>query len=55
VNEGSIRIVGTPRDTAASLYHLWLGASIMAKILRSREPFETVLQSTRRMLGIAQQ
>lgn len=51
--DGSVQIADASGDVAASLYHHWLGASVMVKILRTHEPFETALQSTRRMLGIA--
>jgi TetR/AcrR family transcriptional regulator, transcriptional repressor for nem operon len=49
----SLSIEDAPRDVAASLYHQWLGASVMVKILRRHDPFETTLAATRRMLGIA--
>jgi TetR/AcrR family transcriptional repressor of nem operon len=52
VADGSISIEGRPADLGASLYYLWLGASVMVKILRTHEPFETALQSTRPMLGM---
>jgi TetR/AcrR family transcriptional repressor of nem operon len=52
IADGSISIKEAAADLAASLYYLWLGASVMVKILRTHEPFETALQSTRRMLGI---
>lgn len=49
----SVSIQGAPGALAANLYHQWLGASVMVKILRTHEPFETTLAATRRMLGIA--
>lgn len=51
--EGSLAIAGEPRATAETLYHLWLGASVMAKIARTATPFETALAATRRLLGLA--
>jgi TetR/AcrR family transcriptional repressor of nem operon len=51
--EGSLHVADAAGEVAASLYHQWLGASVMVKILRTHEPFETALLSTRRMLGIA--
>lgn len=51
--DGSLDVADSPADVAASLYHQWLGASVMVKILRTNDPFETVLQATRRTLGIA--
>lgn len=53
VADASLRVIGPPADIAASLYHQWLGASVMVKIVRTHDPFEIALQSTRRMLGIA--
>jgi TetR/AcrR family transcriptional repressor of nem operon len=53
VADGSLSVTGRPADLAASLYYLWLGASVMVKIVRTHEPFETALQSTRPLLGMA--
>ncbi|GAB5348487.1 HTH-type transcriptional repressor NemR [Alteriqipengyuania sp. 357] len=50
-SDGSMRFEGEARDVAASLYNLWLGASVMVKIERTHEPFEVALRSTRRMIG----
>ena len=52
VQESSLAIDGTPHEVAANLYQLWLGASLMAKINRSTEPFETALKATRTMLRL---
>lgn len=46
-------IEGSAAELAASLYCLWLGASVMVKLLRTHAPFETALHSTRPILGIA--
>ncbi|WP_404337219.1 TetR/AcrR family transcriptional regulator [Sphingomonas sp. MMS12-HWE2-04] len=53
VADGSLRAADPAEDLAATLYHQWLGASVMVKILRTHDPFETALHSTRRMLGLA--
>lgn len=53
VADASLRVLDSPADVAAGLYHQWLGASVMVKITRTHDAFETALQSTRRMLGIA--
>lgn len=53
VAEGSLRLAGTAGDVAAGLYQQWLGASVMAKILRIQDPFDVALRSTRRALRIA--
>ncbi len=50
--DGSLAVNEPAADLAASLYHLWLGASVMAKIVRTHDPFETALRSTRHMLGL---
>jgi len=48
--EGSLAFSGTPDAVAQSLYELWLGASLMVKIVRSRQPFDNAVQATRQML-----
>ena len=52
IADGSVRIEDSPADVAATLYHLWLGASVMVKIVRTHDPFETALHASRRMLGM---
>ncbi|AHE52544.1 hypothetical protein NX02_03955 [Sphingomonas sanxanigenens DSM 19645 = NX02] len=44
--DGSIEASRPPGDLAESLYQLWLGASIMAKIARSGDPFDAALAAT---------
>lgn len=53
VNEGSLVIDGDPARVAQSLYQLWLGASVMVKIVRNAAPFETALMTTRQILRSA--
>jgi TetR/AcrR family transcriptional repressor of nem operon len=53
VNEGSLAIDGDAEGVARSLYQLWLGASVMAKIARNTQPFDTALVSTRQILHLA--
>jgi TetR/AcrR family transcriptional repressor of nem operon len=53
VEEGSLAIESDAADVAAGLYQLWLGASVMAKIERTTQPFETALASTRQILRLA--
>ncbi|ALK32976.1 TetR/AcrR family transcriptional regulator [Burkholderia plantarii] len=53
VAEGSLSIGGEARQVAQSLYQLWLGASIMVKIVRNVQPFEMALGTTRQMLHLA--
>ncbi|KMO40389.1 TetR family transcriptional regulator [Methylobacterium variabile] len=50
--DGSLRVEGTPREVAETLYHLWLGASLMAKIERTDAPFEAAMAATRRILNL---
>lgn len=51
VAEGSLAISGDPNGVAQSLYQLWLGASVMVKIVRHPRPFETAMTTTRQILG----
>ncbi|KQO75927.1 TetR/AcrR family transcriptional regulator [Rhizobium sp. Leaf262] len=51
--EGSLTIDDDPRHVAASLYSLWLGASVMGRIVRTDEPFEQAMRTTQRTLGIS--
>ena len=53
IAEKSLSIHGSPEDTAQSLYQLWLGASLMVKIVRHREPFEAALKTTRQILHLS--
>lgn len=50
--EKSLFIDGAPAEVAESLYQLWVGASIIAKIERNTEPFDVALAATRRILRI---
>jgi TetR/AcrR family transcriptional repressor of nem operon len=49
--QGSMKLDETPEQLAAQLYALWLGASVMAKITHTTEPFEQALLMTRRAVG----
>jgi TetR/AcrR family transcriptional repressor of nem operon len=53
IEEGSLAIDDSPRQVAESLYQLWLGASIMVKIVRGTEPFDSAMTVTRQMLHLA--
>ncbi|WP_422509199.1 TetR/AcrR family transcriptional regulator [Stenotrophomonas sp. GZD-301] len=50
VDDGSLSIDGTPASVAQSLYQLWLGASVMVKIVRTIQPFDNALGTTQQML-----
>jgi TetR/AcrR family transcriptional repressor of nem operon len=53
IDDGSLAIDDTPRHVAESLYQLWLGASVMVKIVRGTEPFDSAMAVTRQMLHLA--
>lgn len=48
--EGSLHLHDDPATVAQSLYQLWLGASIMVKIVRSTQPFDAALATTRQIV-----
>lgn len=50
VAEGSMKTAGSPAQVAASLYQLWLGASIMVKIVRDASPFDAAMATTQQLL-----
>ena len=52
VSEGSLSIEGDSFSAAQSLYQLWLGASIMVKIVRNMQPFEMAMKTTQQMLHL---
>ena len=52
VAEGSLSVDGDPDCAAQSLYQLWLGASVMAKIARNTHPFEAATMATRHILHL---
>jgi TetR/AcrR family transcriptional repressor of nem operon len=53
VAEGSLAVDDSPQQIAESLYQLWLGASVMVKIVRGTEPFDSAMVVTRQMLHLA--
>ncbi len=52
VAEGSLAIDGNPDCVAQSLYQLWLGASVMVKIVRHTKPFEAAMTTTLQILHL---
>ena len=52
VAEGSLSVEGEPAGVAQSLYQLWLGASVMVKIVRSTGSFESAMITTRQILHL---
>lgn len=53
VAEGSLTTTGEPYALAQSLYQLWIGASMMVKITKSVQPFETAVSTTRQLLALS--
>jgi TetR/AcrR family transcriptional repressor of nem operon len=53
VAEGSLTIDTDAASTAHSLYQLWLGTSVMVKIERNIEPFDTAMRTTRQILHLS--
>ena len=51
-DEGSLAIDGDADSTAHSLYQLWLGTSVMVKIARDVQPFQTAVMTTRQILHL---
>lgn len=49
---GGSLAVDKPRTVAESLYQLWLGASVMAKITRDPSPFDAAMQTTKALLHL---
>lgn len=53
VAEGSLHIDEKPGTVAENLYQLWLGASVMVKIVRNTDPFKSAMQMTRQVIRIS--
>ncbi len=52
VAEGSLSIDDKPGKVAESLYQLWVGASVMVKIVRNTGPFDSALSMTQTIIHI---
>lgn len=52
--DGSVPAALQPHDTALTLYALWLGASLLAKLRRDASAFDHALRSTEQLLGAPQ-
>ena len=48
--DGSLKTRGDADQIGETLYHTWLGASLMAKIVRTQTPFGTAMITTRQTL-----
>tara|TARA_R110001592_G_scaffold357416_1_gene660493 strand:+ start:50868 stop:51470 length:603 start_codon:yes stop_codon:yes gene_type:complete len=53
IADGSLSAHLDAKTTASTLYHLWLGASLRAKITRDREPMESAFEATKSLLGFS--
>lgn len=53
ITDGSLSVDEVPADVAQSLYQLWLGASVMVKIVRNTEPFHKAMKTTRQILNLS--
>ncbi|WP_131196837.1 TetR/AcrR family transcriptional regulator [Lichenihabitans psoromatis] len=52
VADGSVAIDTNPFEVAQSLYQLWLGASVMVKIVRTTQPFLSAMTTTCALLHL---
>ena len=52
VEEGSLSIDDKPSRVAESLYQLWVGASLMVKIVRNTGPFDSAMSMTQKIIRI---
>ncbi|MDI1362653.1 TetR/AcrR family transcriptional regulator [Methylotenera sp.] len=52
VADGSLNIEADANSLAQTLYQLWLGASLMAKITRSMDPMKNAMAATRKILHL---
>jgi TetR/AcrR family transcriptional repressor of nem operon len=55
VEEGSLVIDDQPSRVAESLYQLWVGASVMVKIVRNTGPFDSAMSMTQKIIRITAQ
>jgi len=51
--DGSLSVDGDAGEVARTLYDMWLGASVMAKIHRDLAPMDNALAATSKILGVA--
>ncbi|XXN64939.1 TetR/AcrR family transcriptional regulator [Enterobacter ludwigii] len=55
IEEGSLAIDDKPGRVAESLYQLWVGASVMVKIVRNTSPFDSAMCMTQKIIRITAQ
>jgi TetR/AcrR family transcriptional repressor of nem operon len=51
IADGSVAVADDPQQVAETLYQKWLGASLLAKIMRDAKPLLSALEASRRALG----
>ena len=52
VTDGSLKFDGEASQVAQNVYQLWMGASLMVKVVRNRQPFEAAMDITRQTLHL---
>jgi len=52
IGDGSLKIENNASELAHTLYQLWLGASLMAKITRTKEPLLNAMSTTKTLLNL---
>ncbi|HEV3105596.1 MAG TPA: TetR/AcrR family transcriptional regulator [Trinickia sp.] len=50
--DGSLVDIADSTHTAAALYQLWMGATLVGKMRRDRKPLETAMTTTRQLLNL---
>jgi TetR/AcrR family transcriptional regulator, transcriptional repressor for nem operon len=53
IADGSISGIADPRHAAATLYQLWLGATLIEKIRHDRQSLDTAMTTTRQLLNLS--
>ncbi|UGQ46235.1 TetR/AcrR family transcriptional regulator [Massilia endophytica] len=51
--DGSIAVPDSAKELATSLYAMWLGASLLAKVTQDDRPLQTAMVSTRHILKLS--
>lgn len=52
IADGSLKVNSDANMLASNLYQLWLGASLMAKITRTKRPLENAMIMTKQLLNL---
>ncbi|PRY10740.1 TetR/AcrR family transcriptional regulator [Kineococcus rhizosphaerae] len=51
LEDGTVTLQDEPRAVAQSLYELWMGASVLAKVYRNLSSMDNAMATTRRLIG----